>query len=314
MRTATAPVPQLKALHSGSASGQSDLELLRRFAAWSDPDAFAQIVQRYVNVVYATGLRIVGDSARAEDVSQETFFRLMRRPHEINQNLGAWLHRTATHLALDFIRSDTSRRRREITYTRECQHEASTWSELSPAVDQAISELPEDLRTLLVGHYLLGRSQAELAHEMNQSPATVSRRMQRGLDELRQRLRLKGICALPAALATLLCHVSARQAPASLVREMGKMTMVHASSSFGAAKAAALRAAQGGTAPAAKLSLSDQVLNMLNSNFSVAMVGMLCAIVTLQLIFGSWTLPRFQSSPPIHEPEPAAHHVQQASR
>ena len=170
---------------------EADLELLRKFAA-GDGDAFGLIVQRYVGVVYSTSLRIVGDGARAEDVSQETFFGLMRRPHDVHQNLGAWLHRTATHLALDSIRSDTSRRKREITYTRECKREASSWAELSPSVDQAISELPEEMRTLLVSHYLLGRSQAELAGEMGQSAATVSRRMQKSLDELRVPLAVEG--------------------------------------------------------------------------------------------------------------------------
>ena len=66
----------------------ADLGLLQRFSLYNDAQAFAQIVQRYAAFVYATALRISGDSARAEDLSQETFFRLMRRPHEIHQNLG----------------------------------------------------------------------------------------------------------------------------------------------------------------------------------------------------------------------------------
>jgi len=63
---------------SGPQAGEGDLELLHRFAGWSDPDAFAQIVQRYAPCVYATCLRVLGDVARAEDASQETFYRLMR--------------------------------------------------------------------------------------------------------------------------------------------------------------------------------------------------------------------------------------------
>jgi len=138
------------------AAPEDDFTLLRRFAGFGDPEAFAQIVQRYAAFVYATCLRVIGDGARAEDLSQETFFRLMRRPHEVRQNLGGWLHRTATHLALDSLRSETSRRRREVTYTLEQNREASTWAELSPSVDQALSDMPEELRMLLVSHFLLG--------------------------------------------------------------------------------------------------------------------------------------------------------------
>ena len=191
-----------------------DFALLRRYADFSDPQAFAQIVQRYASFVYATCLRVIGDGSRAEDLSQETFFRLMRRPHEVRQNLGGWLHRTATHLALDSLRSETSRRKREITYTVECDHEASSWAELSPAVDQALAEMPEEFRILLVEHFLMGKTQVEIAEETEQSPSTISRRMHQALGELRRHLRLKGVYALPARLAGLLCHVTARQAPA----------------------------------------------------------------------------------------------------
>ncbi len=273
-----------------------DLELLRRFGNTGDAAAFAQIVQRYVSVVYATSLRIVGDSARAEDVSQETFFRLMRRPHEIHYNLGAWLHRTATHLALDAIRSDGARRQREINYSRDClQHEASSWSELSPCVDQAISELPEELRALLVRHYLMGKTQAQIAAEMHQSPATISRRMQQGLEEMRRRLRLKGVYALPAALAGLLCHVAARQAPATLVHELGKMTLF--TGAVSSAKVASIRAAG---ARVFRLTPSDRILaKVLNPNMVMAFVGMIGAALVLQFLTGAWSIHWNRSVRPI---------------
>jgi RNA polymerase sigma-70 factor (ECF subfamily) len=213
---------------NGKAAIDADLRLLRRFANQRDADAFAQIVQKYSGVVYATALRILGDGARAEDVSQETFFRLMRRPHDIKQNVGAWLHRTATHLALDCLRSESSRRKREIAYEGDCEREASTWAELSPAIDQALTELPEELQLLLVRHYLLGQTQAELAEQTGHSPATISRRMKAALEELRLRLRLKGLTALPAVLAGLLCHVAARKAPATLAVQLGKMSLIAA--------------------------------------------------------------------------------------
>lgn len=57
---------------------EADLALLRRFSDHRDEEAFAEIVRRYAAVVYGTCRRIVGDSARAEEVSQETFFRLLQ--------------------------------------------------------------------------------------------------------------------------------------------------------------------------------------------------------------------------------------------
>jgi RNA polymerase sigma factor (sigma-70 family) len=254
-----------------------DFALLRRYAGFGDPKAFAQIVQRYAGFVYATCLRVIGDGSRAEDLSQETFFRLMRRPHEVRQNLGGWLHRTATHLALDSLRSETSRRRREITYTVECDHEASTWAELSPSVDQALAEMPDELRTLLVSHFLLGKTQAQLAADMGQSPSTVSRRMQQALAELRQHLRLKGVYALPAVLAGLLCHVTARQAPASLVQELGKMTMLSGAS-------AASRAAKFGSSDPLRFPPAGKsLLRSISTPIALALAGMIGLLILLQL-------------------------------
>lgn len=282
--TATNPAPPI-----APASPQADLLLLRRYAATSDPDAFAQIVRQYAGCVYATCLRVLGDGARAEEASQETFFRLMRRPGDINQNLGGWLHRTATHVSLDALRSDNSRHRREIVYTQQCQHEASTWAELSPCVDQALTELPEDLRQLLVAHYLLGQTQAQLAETTGQSPATISRRIKQGLEELRSHLKLKGVYALPTALAALLCHVSSRQAPASLLRELGKMTLISAP-----AKSAFSNHGR---------SYQSQPRGWFTSikpNLMLALGGIILAAIVLQWIAGSWSF----LWPSDHSPEP----------
>ncbi len=274
--------PMALDLQSIAEPREDDFALLRRYAGFGDPQAFAQIVQRYAGFVYATCLRVIGDGSRAEDLSQETFFRLMRRPHEVRQNLGGWLHRTATHLALDSLRSETSRRRREIVYSKNCDHDASSWAELSPSVDQALTDMPEELRTLLVEHFLLGKSQAQLAMEAGQSPSTVSRRMHQALNELREHLRLKGVYALPAALAGLLCHVAARQAPASLVRELGKMAMVSGAT-------AAARTAQFGSPNPLRHPPSPRLMSrMVSPPMVLALVGMIGTLILLQLLGFLW--------------------------
>jgi len=282
-----------------SATTDADLALLRSYGESNDSQAFSQLVQRYVHAVYATSLRIVGDPARAEDISQETFFRLMRRPHDVTQNVGAWLHRTATHLALDAIRSDTARRKREIVYTRECTREASTWAELSPAVDQALSELPEELRDLLVQHFLVGRTQADLAHDANVSPATISRRVQDGLEELRRHLRLKGVYALPAALGALLANVSTRHAPASLLRELGKMAMCSGLHHSAHARFATMDQ---------ELPTRRILARFAQPRMILTMVATICAGIFLQVLVDNGTFGSNRHAAPVIEPPPPAVH------
>jgi RNA polymerase sigma factor (sigma-70 family) len=207
---------------------EADLALLRRFSDHRDEEAFAEIVRRYAAVVYGTCRRIVGDSARAEDVSQETFFRLLRKPEAVTKSLGGWLHRAATQLAIDAVRRDSARRKRELNVarSRSKQQHVSQWDELSPLIDQALADLPEQTRTLLVRHFLQGTSQAALAVEHLTSAATISRRIRAGLDALRIQLQKKGMMVAAAALASLLVQGKATAAPAALVSELGKMALI----------------------------------------------------------------------------------------
>ena len=211
---------------------ETDMSLLQRFAKGGDQSAFAEIIHRYAGVVFAACHRVLGDASRAEDVSQETFFRLMRKPLAVTQSLGAWLHTAATNLAVDAIRSDTARRRREQEYTQNLAAErvggveVSSWAELSPQIDGALAELPEEYRLLLIAHYLQGKPQNELAAEASTSAATMSRRIRAAVAALQQKLRSKGLNLAPLALMGLLHDNAMRAVPASLAGELGKMTML----------------------------------------------------------------------------------------
>ena len=203
------------------------MALLQRFTRHHDEDAFAEIVRRYATVVYATCHRILGDRARAEEVSQETFFRLVRKPEAVTRSLGGWLHRAATQLAIDAVRRDAARRKREVKAARaRSKQPVSRWEELSPLIDEALAELPEETRTLLVRHFLQGKSQASLAVEHLTSAATVSRRIKAGLETLRVRLRGKGVLVAAAALSGFLADRTAQAAPEALLTELGKMTLI----------------------------------------------------------------------------------------
>jgi len=249
-------------------SAQTDMALLQRYAQHRDESAFAEIVRRYGSVVYATGQRVLRDRAGAEDVTQETFLRLMRSPDRCSQSLGGWLHRLATRLAVDALRSERSRRRREQTYEPPPRAEDDVarpgdapdlvaWRELSPRIDEALSELPCPARDLLVAHFLRGRSQTELARETDTSPATMCRRMREAVEMLRRELSRRGVQVSATALAFLcLRHAATEAAPATLTLELGKMAMMSGAPMSGgaggtvfvpaaAAKAAAAKAAAG---------------------------------------------------------------------
>src|SRR5580692_7176431 len=89
------------------------IDLQQRFVA-GDLEAFEQLFRDYQRQVYAWIVRIVRDSATAEDLTVETFWRICRsrtlfRP---DGNFGAWSRRIATNIALDHLRK--SRRETEL--------------------------------------------------------------------------------------------------------------------------------------------------------------------------------------------------------
>jgi len=203
-----------------------DLDLLALYRDHGDPDAFAEIVRRYAPAVFTTAMRVLADKARADDVSQETFFRLSQKPDAVKQSLGGWLHTAATRLSIDAVRSDASRAHREATYERQPASESMQWADVSPHVDEALAELPDETRMLLVRHFLQNVSQCQLAGELRTSPATVSRKIKAGVEALRKQLSKKGVCIAAALLITMMREYGAQACPAALVRELGKITML----------------------------------------------------------------------------------------
>jgi RNA polymerase sigma-70 factor (ECF subfamily) len=199
----------------------NDGALLRRYAADGDPGAFAELVRRYAAMVYATARRVTGRGDIAEDVSQDCFLKMAERSGSITGSVAAWLHRTALNRSLELLRSEKSRKLREarvaeIAATAAADDSArpdADSAQLIAQVDVALAALPDELRVPLVEHYLCGRSQMELAAAMDVNQSTISRRIEKGLGELRRRLESAGAAAPLALVSRVLGEASTAPAP-----------------------------------------------------------------------------------------------------
>src|SRR5262249_24122419 len=102
----------------------------------------------YAGIV-AVFRRMLGDHARAEDLANEVFQKLYRRPlsQDLQDNVSGWLYRTATNLGIDALRSSAPRRRYE-----QAAAKAEPEKQLVPsALDQALSaERQQRVRSVLV--------------------------------------------------------------------------------------------------------------------------------------------------------------------
>src|SRR2546430_2980625 len=103
----------------------TDQQLLRDYSKRRSEPACAELVRRYVDLVYSVAQRTTGDKHSAEDVTQTTFLALARSASRLEDRtiLSGWLHRTARNLAAKTVRADVRRRARE--------KEAAVMSEIS---------------------------------------------------------------------------------------------------------------------------------------------------------------------------------------
>src|SRR6185295_3786655 len=98
-------------------------------------------------------------------------------------------------------------------------------NELIARVDEGLAALPDDVRAVLAEHFLCGRSQVEIAASLGLNQSTVSRRIDKGLEQLRAWLGENGWpAAMAAPLPLLLCGGILRvPAPASLRAALTKI-------------------------------------------------------------------------------------------
>lgn len=159
-----------------------------------DAASFRSLVERHYSMVYATAYRILGNHADAEDVVQECFLKLFRNPPRKVVSMGSWLHRVATNVALDLRRRAQRRIRRESLYDEAMQTPGSIASpEIDAFVDDAIDNLSEQYRDLVVSHFLEGETLSHMATQRGVSQQTLSYRKRKALEQLRNTLSRRGI-------------------------------------------------------------------------------------------------------------------------
>jgi RNA polymerase sigma factor (sigma-70 family) len=196
----------METMNDMAISVSTDCELLSHFAAERQEGAFSALVERHGGMVLGTCRRICGDS-NAEDCAQAVFMIMAAKADQLmsHVSLPAWLHRTATNIALKQRASEQARRRREM----EAGPMLSGKGE--PVLREEMSHLDRSLQLLsdidripLVLHYLQGKPVDELAQQLKISPESVAMRLSRGRERLRHCLRKQGIALSGAALLSVL--------------------------------------------------------------------------------------------------------------
>jgi RNA polymerase sigma factor (sigma-70 family) len=211
-----------------------DGQLLERYVLRNHHGAFAALVHRYGTLVLGVCERVLQDRHDAEDAFQATFLVLARKASRLHRRgtLSSWLYSVAFRTALK-ARGIAARRRaheRKAASMPAAQHsDEQAWAELRPLFDEELNHLPHKYRAPLVLCFLEGKTHLQAARELGWSSGSMSRRIDRGRELLRQRLTKRGV-ALPAVL---LCTLLTERARASIVTYSLEQSTVRAAIIYG---------------------------------------------------------------------------------
>jgi len=166
-----------------------------------DRDAFAQLVTRYFHMVYLVGFGYLKDRDAADDLAQEVFLKAFVHIADLRNGryLPAWLNQIARNHALNWLKQGT-KRSRVISMVPLDDHKNAADGSLPSARDkamaseearlleEAILDLPDDLRTTILLHYSGDLSKSEIARRLGVHPSSIGRKIDKALLMLREKL------------------------------------------------------------------------------------------------------------------------------
>lgn len=197
-----------------------DMALLREYVDAGSESAFAEIVQRRVNLVYSVALRLTGNSQDAQDVTQAVFVILAKKAPALRPKtiLAGWLYETTRFTAMNFLTRKNRRQAREQeAYMQSSLNETEIiWPQLAPLLESAMSQLNEKDRRVVVLRYFENRSAAETAALLGVNEEAAQKRARRVIEKLRAYFSRRGVTSTAETIAGAISAHSIQTAPALL--------------------------------------------------------------------------------------------------
>jgi RNA polymerase sigma-70 factor (ECF subfamily) len=163
---------------------------LVRDAQRGSAEALEELFRRHWRRAHRAAFLVVGDTAAAEDIAQESFLAAIRALDRFDRRrpFGPWLHRITVNRSIDFARARALRAESALPASgAEAEGEECT-DAISEEVLAALAELGPEHRAVVVLRYVLEYTPGEIGEILGLPRGTVNSRLRRGLDRLRPAL------------------------------------------------------------------------------------------------------------------------------
>ena len=177
---------------------------LAQLARSGDRSAFGQLVDLYKDKIFHLAYRMTGSRQEAEDIVQETFMRVYANldKYDSRWKFSTWIFRIGNNLCIDRLR------KRRPTWSLDAENpdadggdgyamlptndaspeDRMVLSEMQKNIRDAIAQLPDKYRSVVVLRYLQDLSLNEIADILELPVSTVKTRLHRGRESLRRKL------------------------------------------------------------------------------------------------------------------------------
>jgi len=177
---------------------ESDEALVASVVAARDAAAFEVLVRRHQSRIRNWLRLLTRNSARADDLAQETFIRAWERAHTFSGHgkFVSWLMKIAYNKFLEERRSDRLRKRIAAVSDAEGEELAATGGDEWPDLERMLAVLSADERLTLVLCYAHGLSHSEVAEVIDMPLGTVKSHVHRAKVKIRERFAVteSGVC------------------------------------------------------------------------------------------------------------------------
>jgi RNA polymerase sigma-70 factor, ECF subfamily len=174
---------------------QEGLELIERIKQ-GDQRALADLYEAYGRLTYNIAMHVLRNEAAAEEITQDIFFLIWRKPDSWNPEKGrlsSWLMAVARYRAIDRLRREERRPLRQSVSLDDLAHILSSQETVGDArqdtgrlLRQLLQDLPAEQRQVINLAFFRGMTHSEIAAHLNLPLGTVKGRIRLALEKLKE--------------------------------------------------------------------------------------------------------------------------------